>query len=652
MKVYEARKFPARDVQQEADGRGSPPPGIHVGRLIGARYGGKGACVAYVAMLENEQPYAFRLWGRHHGPIIYQIQKATFGTVLLLEFVAKPEATQTQARRFAVDLKRCISLCTDPTAGHETPPEPRFRPVDPLGSEFVRIMAALANEARLPTPLPIPCVRDVGSGPLRIMILGCNPPSPLTPADLATASFLTGTSPWSRTAELLGSAELWLRAAATHGGGKLLDGEYLTRCATLGRDIGGDVLAGSTTGFPGLIRRLKAGRVIMKDGGASAPSVFVSWLSAVPSTAGERRPVGFGGSPTDVAALYISRLAFELIKPAIVVLSGRLAERKAGALLRPMIGLGRYTLSHLRKTRDPAGNEWPKDAFRAVDQTFRSGYSTTFIPAPDLRYFGLPLIRGRQESADWGNVLLSTIAAAARNQSRAGLFTVKSCAHPAPADREPNQLERSLTEPGARKGESVPDERGNVIVESSPPGAEISILGLPPATQPGIWHSVSPGEYTVEATREGYRPASTRIRVEPGRYTTVALRLDRMYGTVRVASTPPGLNAVLAGSRGAVNRRAVTNHEWTDIPSGEYSISLTGPNGEHLAQEITVAAAGVVCVNFVIATTTTAPSASGQESITKKLARKCLELEASIVELERENLQLKQCQHRGGALGQ
>jgi hypothetical protein len=66
---------------------------------------------------------------------------------------------------------------------------------------------------------------------------------------------------------------------------------------------------------------------------------------------------------------------------------------------------------------------------------------------------------------------------------------------------------------------------GELIVESLPPGASVTVNGQPRGTTPLNMAELPPGEYRVTMSMKGYRDFATTVRVVAGERARAAARL-------------------------------------------------------------------------------------------------------------------------------
>ena len=91
---------------------------------------------------------------------------------------------------------------------------------------------------------------------------------------------------------------------------------------------------------------------------------------------------------------------------------------------------------------------------------------------------------------------------------------------------------------------------GSLALAVDPPDAQLEVNGQPASVSSGPV-PLTAGEYTVKATRLGYRPAEETVSVIAGETKQFSLTLDRTSSVVYVVTVPPDVEVVVDGlSRG------------------------------------------------------------------------------------------------------
>lgn len=90
---------------------------------------------------------------------------------------------------------------------------------------------------------------------------------------------------------------------------------------------------------------------------------------------------------------------------------------------------------------------------------------------------------------------------------------------------------------------------GSIHVTSSPSGAAIYLNGNYRGTAPLTIQSLSPGTYTLEAERSGYRSDLSTVTVRAGQQSNIQFTLTpiEQYGAIKVTSSPSGAYVYMDG---------------------------------------------------------------------------------------------------------
>lgn len=126
-----------------------------------------------------------------------------------------------------------------------------------------------------------------------------------------------------------------------------------------------------------------------------------------------------------------------------------------------------------------------------------------------------------------------------------------------------------------------------VALDLDPADARVSTPGTLVSLRIGERVFVLPGEHELRAEREGYRPASTRIRVVSGGRTTARLRLAKLPGILDVDT---GGIAATAAVDGVEIGRVPGELE---IAAGAHTITLSAPRHLDSATRIEIEGGGV-----------------------------------------------------------
>lgn len=123
--------------------------------------------------------------------------------------------------------------------------------------------------------------------------------------------------------------------------------------------------------------------------------------------------------------------------------------------------------------------------------------------------------------------------------------------------------------------ELVPEEPQKLAVEfvTEPPGGQIRLPKLNREVVSGETLELEPGEYEVRATRDGYRPVESRVGIEQGQDTPVAIEFDKGFGTLFLERTTPNAKVTLVAPDG---RRDITFDQGATrkltLDAGEYTL--------------------------------------------------------------------------------
>jgi PEGA domain/Protein kinase domain len=93
----------------------------------------------------------------------------------------------------------------------------------------------------------------------------------------------------------------------------------------------------------------------------------------------------------------------------------------------------------------------------------------------------------------------------------------------APGQAKPSAARRPAPEKPAAPAAAA---TGSLVVDSRPPGADVTIDGRPGGLTPVVLDAISPGEHVVTIILKGYRPFSTTVRVVAGARARAAASLS------------------------------------------------------------------------------------------------------------------------------
>ena len=145
----------------------------------------------------------------------------------------------------------------------------------------------------------------------------------------------------------------------------------------------------------------------------------------------------------------------------------------------------------------------------------------------------------------------------------------------------------------AKNFKNVQEKCGDVVsleIKCETPDVRLTISGLPyPETKCPYYGKVSPGAYTIMASREGYEAKKETINVpsDGAIVTLTALRDVSAVGTIRIRCPRGASKFVLVSSKGEKNEYACgAGYEFT-VPADTYKIYL-GDMDESTASTIVV----------------------------------------------------------------
>lgn len=160
----------------------------------------------------------------------------------------------------------------------------------------------------------------------------------------------------------------------------------------------------------------------------------------------------------------------------------------------------------------------------------------------------------------------------------------------------PGRTAAAPVEP-ARPPEAAPAPKlASIKVESEPSGAEVLVNGKPVGMTPLSLGDLEPGDYTVQARREGFRPSELQVTCRAGGTEKVRLELKPLPGSVKISGLQAGDKVALLAAgkqvRGAEARAAEL--EMKDVLPGEYQLVVERAGHEPGRAPVTVAADRVV----------------------------------------------------------
>jgi hypothetical protein len=107
-------------------------------------------------------------------------------------------------------------------------------------------------------------------------------------------------------------------------------------------------------------------------------------------------------------------------------------------------------------------------------------------------------------------------------------------------------------------------ERGSLSVNTTPPGANVSLDGIAVGISPGILSDILPGNHTLTVTREGYLPVEQQVVITAGETSPAAITLVPVSPLSSFPLKTPGLTVTtllaLCAAAGAVMYRGSRAH--------------------------------------------------------------------------------------------
>ncbi len=119
---------------------------------------------------------------------------------------------------------------------------------------------------------------------------------------------------------------------------------------------------------------------------------------------------------------------------------------------------------------------------------------------------------------------------------------------------------------------SPSDSTATLLVETDPPGAEVSIDGAARGATPASVGGLTPGRAQLELRLSGWHPHAMVVFLEPGenRYSQTLTREEVTTASLQVFSEPSGAEVWLNDRR----TDRVTPARFEDLPSGSYRVKV------------------------------------------------------------------------------
>jgi len=146
---------------------------------------------------------------------------------------------------------------------------------------------------------------------------------------------------------------------------------------------------------------------------------------------------------------------------------------------------------------------------------------------------------------------------------------------------------------------SEPPTPGEIVVTSSPQGADISLDGEPTGEiTPATITDLEEGAYQVGIAQTGvqYRPSEQEVSVLYGQRSPV--HFETSVGTIEVTSTPAGAAIILDG----LATDEVTPHSFTEIDPGDHTVdvAMTNHRNPDGPQTVSVVAGGTSTADLTL----------------------------------------------------
>ncbi|MCQ8893621.1 MAG: PEGA domain-containing protein [Methanolinea sp.] len=142
----------------------------------------------------------------------------------------------------------------------------------------------------------------------------------------------------------------------------------------------------------------------------------------------------------------------------------------------------------------------------------------------------------------------------------------------------------SVRQPGP--GPTVTPAKGCFLsISSVPSGATILLDGINRGQTSQTISGLDSGEHQVVLEKDGYAPYEKTVILSPGRPAFVVANLARLYGSLRIQSTPSGAAVFLNGTAAGVTPLVIG-----DLLPGEYTVTLSKTGYVNATRMATVSA--------------------------------------------------------------
>ncbi|MBC8204856.1 MAG: PEGA domain-containing protein, partial [FCB group bacterium] len=120
------------------------------------------------------------------------------------------------------------------------------------------------------------------------------------------------------------------------------------------------------------------------------------------------------------------------------------------------------------------------------------------------------------------------------------------------------------------KPQAVSAGKGSIKIETIPPGADIIFNNIPMRDKsPFTLYDQPAAKHLISLHKEGYAPVDTIVAITADRTINISIALEKMYGSVRIDSDPPGASVFLDGEN--IGRTPVNRDK---IETGDYTLVL------------------------------------------------------------------------------
>jgi hypothetical protein len=145
------------------------------------------------------------------------------------------------------------------------------------------------------------------------------------------------------------------------------------------------------------------------------------------------------------------------------------------------------------------------------------------------------------------------------------------------------------------------DARGSILVKTEPPGARVSVSDAPwnPEKTPALLSGVKTGQQSLDISLEGYESVTVPVEVKENATTgTGVIQLNRCVGKLRILSTPLHLVFELKSkpdpdrTDATIDIHESTPYRISNLPVGEYEVTLLRENWEPITKTVAVTRAG------------------------------------------------------------